>query len=142
MAHFHHRHAAAAPVEQFLADALENGKRQRPWTCVEIVDALGRAGTDGCLGHGVAFLFRLAFCGSSGRLAIIISFWLSRIADVADWRGTGRWGVTVDSRDRVPRGSGQGGIFAAQFAFSFDPNVRTSGSGRREKNTWLEGGPP
>src|SRR5713226_1221062 len=71
MAHFHHRHAAAAPVEQFLADALEDGKRQRPWTCVEIVDALGGAGTDGCLGHGVAFLSRVAFCGSSGRLAIM-----------------------------------------------------------------------
>jgi hypothetical protein len=41
MAHLHDRHAAAAPVEEFLADSFEDGKRKRSWTGVEIVDALG-----------------------------------------------------------------------------------------------------
>src|SRR5258708_31094222 len=74
VAHFHDRHATAAPVEEFLADAFENRKRKRPWTGVEIVDALGGAGADGCVSHGARFLFRVAFCGSSGALAIIVGF--------------------------------------------------------------------
>ncbi len=74
VAHLHDRHAAAAPVEEFLADAFENRKRKRPWTGVEIMDALDGAGADGCVSHGVRFLFRVAFCGSSGRPAIIVGF--------------------------------------------------------------------
>src|SRR5258708_33882355 len=44
VAHFHDRHAAAAPVEAFLADAVENRRRKRPWTGVGSVEALGSPG--------------------------------------------------------------------------------------------------
>ena len=71
MAHLHDGHAAAAPVEKFLTDAFEDGKRNRSRTCVEVVDALGGAGADGYLTHGMGFLFRVMFCANSGGLAII-----------------------------------------------------------------------
>ena len=41
VAHLHDGHAAAAPIEQFFADALEHGKRQSARPGVEIEDALG-----------------------------------------------------------------------------------------------------
>src|SRR5579862_4777141 len=46
MAHFHHGHAGAAPVEELFADALENGKREGAGAGVEVVDALNSTG--GC----------------------------------------------------------------------------------------------
>jgi len=38
MAHFPHGHAGAAPVEQFFANALEHGERERGGAGVEIED--------------------------------------------------------------------------------------------------------
>ena len=72
VAHLHHGRAAAAPVEKLLADAFEDGKRKGSRTCVEVVDALGGAGAEGCLTHDVNFLFRVAFSGSSEELEIIL----------------------------------------------------------------------
>src|SRR6266478_7215874 len=74
VAHLHHGHAAAAPVEKLLANAFENRERKRPRTGVEVVDALGGAGADGCVSHGVGFLFRVAFSGSNAALAIMVGF--------------------------------------------------------------------
>src|SRR5207245_766026 len=71
VAHLHDGHAAAAPVEKLLADAFKDGKRKRPRTGVEIVDALGVARADRCLTHGVNFLFRVGSGGSSAELAPI-----------------------------------------------------------------------
>src|SRR6266704_5631623 len=71
VAHLHDGHAAAAPVEKFLADALENRKRKRPRTGVEVVDALRGARAEGGVSHGVGFLFRSAICCGSGGPAII-----------------------------------------------------------------------
>ena len=41
MAHLHHGHAAAAPVEQLFADALQDGKGQRAGAGIEVEGALG-----------------------------------------------------------------------------------------------------
>ena len=78
VAHLHHGHASAAPVEEFLADALEDGERKRSRTGVEVVDALGGASADSCVSHGAGFLFRLAICGDTGGLALILTFQNSR----------------------------------------------------------------
>jgi hypothetical protein len=43
VAHFHDGHAGAAPIEEFFADALEDGERQGAGACVEIEDALDGA---------------------------------------------------------------------------------------------------
>ena len=72
VAHLHDGHAAPAPVEKLFAYAFEDGKRNRSRTGIEVVDALGGAGADGCLGHDVNFLFRVAFCSGSGELEIIL----------------------------------------------------------------------
>ena len=74
VAHLHDGHAAPAPVEELLADAFEDGKRKRSRSGVEIVDALGGAGADGYLTHGVGVLFRVVFCGGNGWLALIFGF--------------------------------------------------------------------
>src|SRR2546427_6893450 len=49
VAHLHHGHAAAAPVEEFPADAFEDRERKRSRSGVEIVDALGGTGAKGCV---------------------------------------------------------------------------------------------
>ncbi len=78
VAHLHDGHAAAAPVEKFLADAFEDRKRKRRRTRVEIENALGGACADGCVAHDVVFLFRWAFGGCGGGLAFILTFQNSR----------------------------------------------------------------
>src|SRR6266576_1147453 len=74
VAHLHYGHAAAAPVEKLFADAFKDWKRKCSRTGVEVVDALGGAGADGCVSHGMGFLFRVAFCGRSDELAILFGF--------------------------------------------------------------------
>jgi len=41
VAHFHDGHAAAAPIEELFADALEHGKRQCAGPGIEVEGALG-----------------------------------------------------------------------------------------------------
>ncbi len=38
MAHFHHRHAAAAPIQQLLSDLLQHHFRQRGRTRTEVIN--------------------------------------------------------------------------------------------------------
>ena len=45
--HFHDGHAGAVPVEEFFADALQDGEREGCGSCVEVVGALGGAGCGG-----------------------------------------------------------------------------------------------
>src|SRR5260370_42336342 len=94
MAHLNDRHAAAAPVEELLADAFEDGNGKRSRTGVEIIDALGGAGTDGGVSHGVSSSFVWRSAAAVGCWRSFLAFQNSRCGRMKDrWYAT-RGGVS------------------------------------------------
>jgi hypothetical protein len=81
VAHLHHGHAAAAPIKQFLADTLEDGKGKRTRTRIEVENTpgglLGKSGRR----HEGKILFLLEYCSKGILLLRTKGF---RIAEIVE----------------------------------------------------------